>query len=281
MKLTSVELHPGAAATMIPLSFRDPMRQNPYNVKAILGLDADEIVPRFYGRSSQDNTTTFFEMSLEKREVVIAIVLNPDYGQNQTPSDLRDALYKHISASRTGLLQLRFKNGTDTIAAISGFVKKFESPHFSISSEVQITLECEEPMLRALTETSFDVTGLNPGDFTVTDSLSTATHGMRMSVLVNANRPNIVLRSMPHIGWEFRVSPLGGFLDNDVVHISSVHNDKYVRMVRTGTITPLAHRLSASTQWPVIFPGPNRFRFLTPTGLTIQSITHFPSYWGV
>ncbi len=47
MRVTSVELHPANSSDICVLSFRDPTHANPYNVKEIIGLDADEIVPRF------------------------------------------------------------------------------------------------------------------------------------------------------------------------------------------------------------------------------------------
>lgn len=150
MKLTSVEIHPENSSNILVLSFRDPRRNNPYNVKTIIGLDADQIVPRFYGVSG-NSTSKFYELSLENREIIVSVELNPNFTDSESYSDLRDELYKMISSSRTGKVQLQFKNGVEVLAAISGFVSKLESPHFERTQTVQITIKCDEPMLKAVT----------------------------------------------------------------------------------------------------------------------------------
>ncbi len=100
---SSVELHPANSSDVCVLSFRDPTHANPYNVKEIIGLDADEIVPRFYGGSGNSK---FYNLLLEKREIVIRVELNPKFGEFETFSDLRDKLYRLIASSRTGIIQI-------------------------------------------------------------------------------------------------------------------------------------------------------------------------------
>lgn len=147
MKLTSIEIHPTGSSEIAVLSFRDPGSVNPYNVKGITGLDAEAIVPKHYKGSGSSN---FYHMSLENREIAFRIGLNPRFSEYDTYSDLRDALYKMIASSRTGKLQLQFKNGIEVVAAISGSISKFETPLFDKTPEVQITITCDEPMLKAL-----------------------------------------------------------------------------------------------------------------------------------
>src|SRR5690349_10437174 len=119
MKLTSIEIHPENSSDVAILSFRDPNTINPYNVKGITGLDADEIVPRSYGGSG---SFKFYNLSLLNREIVFKVGLNPRFSDHKSYSDLRDNLYRMISSSRTGKIQIQFKRGTDVIAVISGFV---------------------------------------------------------------------------------------------------------------------------------------------------------------
>lgn len=147
MKLTSIEIHPSGSADVAVLSFRDPAFRNEFSIKGITGLDADQIVPRAYKGSGNSKFNT---MSLEGREVVIRIGLNPRFDSYESFSGLRDKLYRIISSSRTGKVQLIFKEGSDVIAALTGFVSKMEAPLFEKTQEVQITFTPDEPMLRAL-----------------------------------------------------------------------------------------------------------------------------------
>ena len=229
MKLTSIEIHPDNSLTPAVLSFRDPRAENPYNVKAIVGLDADEIMPRYYGAYGNPK---FYNMVLEKRTVVMRIQLNPSVSTGQTISDLRDNLYKIISASRSGKLQLQFKNGSTVVAAIEGFVRKFEAAHFEKTQEVQITIECIDAMLRSLNAVNVSVAGLDPDNTIITDSLSTAPHGFKAEILINSDMAYILLVYYDDILSGIAIGPTGGFLAGDVLHISSEDNDKYVYVMR-------------------------------------------------
>lgn len=156
MKITSVELHPSGSSDICVLSFRDPSRANAYNVKAMVGLDADSIVARYYKGLGSSKA---YNLSLEKRDVVIRIGLNPDFSQDETYSDLRDDIYRMIASSRTGLLQIQFKNDLAVLGVVSGFVQKVEAPHFQQEPEVQITVECLDPMIRGLDPINVDISG--------------------------------------------------------------------------------------------------------------------------
>lgn len=281
MKITSVEMVPEGSSNICVMSFRDPRRENPYNVKQIVGLDADEITPRYYGISGGSSASKLFNLVLEKRDVVALIELNPTFSTNQTYSDLRTALYKMIAASRTGKVWLHFKNEDESIAAVSGFVKKFEAGHFSKNPEVQITIECEDPMLRALVPIDVDVSELDPADTTISDPLSTAPHGFVFELQFNAPRSSLYVGDTSPIEWGFEVAPVGGFLTNDVLHLSSELNNKYLYIQRGLEKIHLGDVITSGSVWPILFPGDNNFVFLSPSGLEWVAISHYPTYWGV
>lgn len=287
MKLTSVEIHPDNSSEFANLSFRDPSRSNPYNVKTIIGLDADEIVPRYYGTSVNPK---FYDLSLMKREIVLRIELNPRFSENETFSDLRDYLYKMISSSRTGKIQLRFLNDADVMAAISGFISRFEAAHFEKIQEVQIRVQCDEPMLRAPTLTTVGVTGSNPARTTITDDKSNAPHGFKFDMAITANLYSIRITDPNDSSWSFEIVPVS-FLNGDVLHFSNVYNDKYLYLTRGATTIYLAEKLTSSSVWPYIFPGNNTFTFMhkatvaasyiNATSLVWSAISYYPTYWGV
>jgi hypothetical protein len=279
MKITSVELHPSGSANICILSFRDPSRQNPYNVKGITGLDVEEIVPRYYGGAV--GATKFYNLAQSARQITARIGLNPNFGASQSYSVLRDDLYKLIASSRTGLVQVQFKNGTTIVAVISGFVTKFEAPHFEREPEVQITLRCDDPRLMAPTPVSISVAGLDPALTHILDEASTSPHGFQFDLTFTGATAGIEITDPTDATWSFEVIPAGGFLTGDILHLSSEYNDKQIYITRGVNTIHLADKITPGSVWPLLFPGDNQFSFTNPTTFGWTEISHYPTFWGV
>jgi hypothetical protein len=158
----------------------DLQRANPqskYVVRAMAGTDIDEVTPRFTG-FSYDGTKRFYEPKLKPRDIVIRLVLNPKFKVNETPSDIRDSLYKQIASTRTGQLELRFYVGGSTVAKINGYITKFEAPVFTQTPEVQITFHCKDPIFRGIAPVEYLTADLPDAQLIqIPDSISTAQHG--------------------------------------------------------------------------------------------------------
>lgn len=278
MKLTSVELHPQGSSEVMVLSFRDPRRLNPYNVKGIVGLDADEIVALYYGVSGSN--AKYYNLSQAKREPVMQIELNPGFGEGQSFSDLRDGVYKMIASSRTGIIEIQFKNGTEVVAVLLARATKVENPLFDKTPGVTISLSCLEPMLKAPTRTVLDTLTLDPASSNIVDAKSTAPHGFLFEIGFSAPQANLTVRPSDH-AWSFVVTPSGGFLTGDIVHFSSELNNKYLYVVRGGSTIYLADVVQPGAIWPILFPGDNVFEFDNPTSLIWNAVSFYPTYWGV
>ena len=148
MKVSSIDLYSNDhLVTTFDVNQRDV--RNPYILKGITGLDADEIVPQFYGQGA-DSGANFNDMTLEPREIVMKIGLNPDYRIGHHPADLRGHLYRAIASNRRGTIQLRFNEDSATVGAITGFVTKFESPIGNKDVEVTLTMRCDDPIFKSL-----------------------------------------------------------------------------------------------------------------------------------
>lgn len=279
MKLTSIEIHPANSSNVCVLSFRDPSRQNPYNVVSVGGLDAETIVARYYPGTTPG--TKYYDLSPEKREAVISIELNPRPSEQETYSSLRDNLYRMIASSRTGTLQLQFKNGDDVVAAVSGVVRKFETPHFETTPKITLTIECEDGMLRALDPVDVDVSGFDPELTTILDDLSTAHHGFKFEMLFPGTLTSFVMHDSLDTDWTFSVAPEGNFQGGDVLHYSSVYNDKYLYIMRGFAKIPIADAIVPGSVWPIMFPGENTFWFENWNSLEWQALSYYPTYWGV
>lgn len=278
MKITSVEFHPDGSSAVHTLSFRDPGQANPYNVKGMTGLDADEIVPRFYGASG---ATAFYNLMLLKRNIVALIELNPRYELDETPSSLRDELYKMIASSRKGKVEIQFKNEDDVIASVMASITKTESFLFKETPEVQISFECDEPFLKAPDPVSINVVGLDPSLTVITDSLSTAPHGLKLELSVETVVSELLIYDPDDPIWAFNVAPSGGFLVDDVIHLSSELNDKYIYVVRGGNTIHLADAIMPGSIWPIMFPGDTKLTVEDGANYDWTAISYYPTYWGV
>lgn len=280
MRVSSVTL--SASNLLEPMTFSlnkaDP--SNLYIVRGILGLDAEEIIPKFYGFSNYTKAR-YYQFGLKSREIVMRIVLNPNYTLNIAPSDIRDDLYRAISATRAGLLTLSLNDAGGVVAQIQGSIVKFEASHMTNLPEVQITLRCDDPLLRSPNPVDLStMTVANP--FIIPDSISTAPHGFVMQLTVTAATPNLEIRDVQtNWEWHFMVTPPGGFAINDVIYFSSEFANKYLYMIRGGVTTQLMDTVAANSFWPVIFPGANSMTFIAPTSYHLNSLTYSPAFWGV
>lgn len=277
MDLTSIELRPYGSSDVLLFSFRDPKAINPFNIKNITGLNPDAFVPKYYG---SEEAQKLFALSLVKRTVVLQAGLNPDFSSDESYSDLRDAVYRTIAASRTGEVQLRFIWNTTVVAVISGFVTKVESDLFAKSQEVQITVDCPDPLLKSLTPVAFSIDNVDPSVIVLEDERSTAPHGFSFVMHFN-NNVSVLTITNDALGFSFTVRPKDHFAAGDKLYFSSEFNSKHIYQKRGTTIIHLADVIDFNSIWPVIFPGINTLQANVTAPTLWESVTHHETYWGV
>lgn len=280
MKVTSLELQWGLNQSKPPvvLSFRDPKRLSPYNVKGITGLDADEIIPQFYLGGF---TEKFYQLSMMKREIVVLLQLNPNFNNGESYSDLRDNLYKMISAHRTGIVKLVFKEGSTEKAYLTAHIIKFEAPQFNKVHEVQITLRCVSPWLYGMNEVVVSGAGLSEAAANIPDNESTAPHGFRWQINVLATRSTFIMNDPTDESWIFQFSPQYGLLNGDQLLFSSEPDNKYVRLVRAGVTYGMADVIHFGSTFPILFPGDNNFAIDSPSSFNWIGAWYTHAYWGI
>lgn len=288
MRVTSINLCSGSDEVIIHMSFRDPGSTSPYIARNITGLDAEEIIPRFYYMSDY-NKEKYFDLTIGSREIVIDILLNPTYGEYvKSYSQLRDDIYRSIAATRSSIMTLEFFDGQEELARISGFVTKVETEHFSEAPELKLTLRCDDPTLRAperikvayLTETE-----LPPGDpleQNIYVSDSTAPHGFRFKATFMAAASYFYIRNVgSEVEWQFQINPLSAFEIGNIIEFSSESGNKNLTFYYSegSVFTNIIDRIAPSSIWPILFPGDNSF--LYSPEVRLDYIDYYPTYWGV
>lgn len=279
MKITRVEMQAEGAitsASFISLNFRDPQGLEPYNVKSISGLDAEDIFPQFYGTDGA--AANFYNMVMQSRVIVVKVGLRPNPRTGLSTSELRDNLYKNISGARTGTIKLVFYNGNTSIAAVSGYVTKVETPHFEKNQEVQITINCSDSLLRDENFYSMPLLNADPALTLIQDDISTAPHGVDMGIHVLSNVFDFKITDV-NSNMTFKVHQT--FLVNDVILLSTEIGRRSITFVRGSTTRQLTDKIIKGSFWPVIFPGENMFSLDNPTSFEYTSIGYYKTYWGV
>lgn len=282
MRLTSIEMYASNLSEAITFSLRDRDASATYMVKGIVGLDAEDIIPKFYGFGTQTKSR-FYDFGLKPREIVIRVVLNPRFNLDESYSDIRDELYRAISATRAGQIVLHFNSAGTLVARIYGFITKFEVPYFVQLPEVQLTVRCDDPTFRAVNPVEFKAAQLptvNP--VLIPDGLSTAPHGFSLQVTFKATAASFTIQDVPtNPDWKFKVTPNGGFVSGDVLYLSSDYSNKTLYMVRGGTTTYLMDRIEPTSVWPILFPGQNSFHFVDIASINWNLVQYYAAYWGV
>lgn len=284
MRLTNVELYCSSSESVTNFNFRDPQSRNPYTVKGFYGIDADEIVASFDGVGLNSGNSQY-SLSLKKRDLVIRTVLNPNFSDNQSVSDLRDHLYRMIASNRNGNVKVKFLDGDIVRCVATGYVTKLEAVHFEAVPEVQITVNCPDPLFRDPQINLVEI--IESEDVVVFDDfVSTAPHGCVMTLEVLNNTPSIDIRDTEDedIEWRFRVLPPVGsanFLSGDHIVIRNEFRNRQVYIERGSTKIQIADRIAPNPAWPVIFPGSNKFVVENPEDYVISEISHNYAFWGV
>src|SRR5689334_11834943 len=283
MRITGIDLYTSDTSEVISLSLQELDPTAPYVVRTITGLDAEDIVPKFYGFGGYSNSR-FYDFVLRAREIVFRVILNPRIKLDETFSDVRDQFYRSISASRTGQLGLYFKAANTIIAQITGSITKMEATYFDEIPEVQVTISCPDPLLRSYVSTVMTPAELpteNP--VVIHETLSTAPHGFAMQFTITADIPHFTIQDREtNPEWLSKITPAGGFQTDDVLYISSDSVNKTVYIIRdSDTIFLMDVVEPMNSVWPLLFPGENSFHFADIASFDWISLETSAAYWGV
>jgi len=281
MRVTSIGLYADNVEVAM-FALRKESIKSRYMVRQIIGMDADEITPKFYGFGLNGNSK-FYDFGMKPRTLVIRVVLNPLYALNEEHNNLRDGLYKAISATRNGNVELRFFSGGGLLAKLDGFITKLEAGYFNQSPEAQITIRCDDPMFRGVNPIRLEgaeISTMNP--MRLADSSSTAPHGFTGEIKVTTAIPSFTVQDKATAPeWKFTVIPNGGFLVNDVLYFSSDYAAKNLYIMRAGNPIYLIDKIATGSVWPIVFPGGSELYFTNVGKFTWNYIEYHSAFWGV
>lgn len=256
-----------------------------YRLRAATGLDADDISPVTYG-NGLNSGSRFYTMSLEPRSIVMRIGLNPDVGTGESFQNLRDRVYRAISAGRKPQINFDLMEDSVVKATVEGFITHVEASSFTAQPEVQVTVSCPYPLFTGseVATTSPSVSG--EGLLTIDDTTGTAPTGFQMVVDITNPLSSWGFTDAIDGDWYFNI--IYNFLVGDVLYLNTQPGslEVYVTRFNPGLGTyeniSLGDRVATDSLWPVLFPGVNYYQISAPTGLySITSLAYSPKFWGV
>lgn len=283
MRLSSVVLSTSDLSEEIVFGVFDYSDGCRYLIKAMVGIDAEDIIPKFYGFGSASGKK-MYEFTLKPRDIVARVSLNPDYSVNEDVSEIRDVVYRLISANRFGELTIQFKSGSSIVSSIKGSITKMEVPYFTRDPELQLTIHCNDPMFRSIVPIDIppeDLPSTNP--VTLTDQPATAPHGLELKVKFTATTTTFAIQDDPTTPeWKFEVTPASSFLINDELYICSEYGNKRVFLDRAiGSDIELMNLVHSDSVWPQVFPGVNTLYFPQIANFDWLQLKYRSAFWGL
>jgi len=265
MYFTKIRLNGG---TDVDFPIIGALPSDTYILKAVDGLGPPDVNVIILDNVYQGRETA-------NRQIVMRVGLNPNYGVNQTPEQLRSTLYKMLTLDYTSALRFSLMDGGIIVAIVDGYISKMEVAHFAKDPEVQITIECLQPYLLApnptvlvpTTKATFPV--VNPGtastwfkaDFNITGTIANFTLSRNLKPLEQMKIQTTLL-------------------PGDVLSIDTRDGQKNITYTRAGKTENAVGILSIDSIWLELYAGLNTLK-TSSAAFNWGSITFTPRYWGV
>ena len=273
MKMTKIKLI-GLSAIDLPIVGALP--SDNYILKSAEGLGPPEIDVLI---SDTINAGGYYQgRRPHNRELVFMVGINPDYKIGQTAADLRTTFYGLLTPGYSSSVLVEIIDGANTVATITGYVKKLEINPFSKDPEVQITIACLQPYFQD--KNLLYIVPTVATDVRITN-LGTAPAGFHMELIFTANVTNWKIENAAGVlGPGQKMDFVYNFLIGDKLTIDTRPGFRGVWLTRGGLTTNIIYTLSSSSIWYMLHGGVNIFT-ASSLAFTWGDVYYLPQYWGI
>lgn len=272
--LSSVEVR-NSAGELLTLSLEDV--SNGLYIEDIEGLGPVKATISQSSSSTRDGTQ-FQNGRLESRNIVITLGLEPDYATEDVQA-LRERVYNFFMTNTN--VRMRYIDSGGRQVDISGRVESCEPAIFSREPAVVISVLCFEPDFVNVTPVVHEGESVNDSDEELIVYSGNSGTGVLFTINIDRTVSEITIY---HRGPDdsIKTLELSAPLENgDIVTISTVVGDKYIRRNRLGTVSSLLYGRSTQSDWTKLEKGNNYIRVYI-TGAAIEySMTYTPRYGGL
>jgi Phage tail protein len=268
MYFTKIRLN---GLSVIDLPLVDALPSDIYILKNAAGLGPPEVDVSIVNTL---NAGGFYQgRRPQPREVVLHVGLNPNYGIDQSASDLRQLLYGMLTPGVTDSVKIELMDKEESLVYTTGYVKKLEIAPFSPTPEVQITFGCLEQYLLAPVPLYLDMTTTDT--FTITN-VGTAPAGFHMEVIFTATLTHWAL--FDRAGQKMDI--IYNFVSGDRLILDTRPGFREIKIVKSGVPTNIIYGLTSDSVWHMLHGGDNIFTTSSPS-FTWGDVFYLPQYWGI
>lgn len=263
------------AGGLLTLPLQDP--DNGYFVEDVEGLDpvkANIVSTSFAGQDGEQYQAS----QREKRNIILTLGVDAGYLAESVRA-LRKYLYQFFMPKAD--VSLRFYDDEIGAVDISGKVESFDFPLFTKDPTGAISILCMRPEFYVNTPTIFsqdtvaDTTEIPlayDGDIETGFDFEIDIDRDIDGFTIYNRRPdnNITIMDVEY-----------AFLSGDVVKISTINNQKGVRLTRAGIESSILYSLSPTAPWINLWPGTNNIRVAVDGAGIPYTITYTTKYGGL
>lgn len=248
-----------------------------YSVQKVTGLDPVKatIVSSSYATADGEQ---YQSSRREKRNIVISLGLETDYITNSVRS-----LRKRLSGffKPKSYVSLRFHDDDGLTVDISGRVESFESDLFSEEPSVDISVLCFDPDFVNVDSMSISGSTVSSTTTSLIQYDGDIETGFVLTLNVNRSLTEFTIYNTGEDGVVRSLDVQASLVSGDVVTISTVSGNKYVRLTRSGLNTSLLYGMTTQSDWVEFNPGDNRFRVYATGAAIPYSISYTELYGGL
>jgi hypothetical protein len=229
----------------------------------------------------------------EPRNIIFRLALDPLYSSGaykvDTVQEVRSLIYKVLMPKTESRFEFYTVDGQRNIV---GVVESVEPVIFAKEPTVDVSVMCFEPDFVSHTDyiisMDTDVTSEQIVNVGSTDSgfifklFVDRNIGLNDQIRVrnkhesdvnSVNQKTLNVNGSGSLGISFQAG--------DVLEISTIPGDKYVRRIRSGDEVSGLYAMASASEWPIIHPGNNRLTVTVPGASIPFEIRYRPRYGGL
>jgi hypothetical protein len=249
-----------------------------YSVQDVDGLDpvdATIISSDFAGTDGEQYQSS----SVGKRNIVLTLGLESDYVTNSVRG-LRRKLYNFFLPK--SWVSLRFYDDDGLTVDIPGRVETCKSKLFSQEPQAEVSILCFDPEFVNVNTSSESGSTVNSTTNNLYQYDGDIATGFVLTLNVNQTLTEFTVYNTGEDGIVHSLDIQASLLAGDVVTISTVEGNKYVRLTRSGITSSLLYGMTTESDWVQLTPGDNHFRvYITGATSIPYTITYTELYGGL
>jgi hypothetical protein len=213
----------------------------------------------------------------EARNLVFKLGLEPDY-TTQTVQQLRNLVYRFFRPKTSISLRLFVD---DLELDTSGVVETCEPSIFSREPVMDISVICHNPDLIDLEEQTLTGDSVSNSDEELIEYVGTEDTGFIFTMTFDRDESEVTIYQRPPDEVTRRMDLSATFLTGDILTVSTVPGDRYVRVNRGGVVSSFLFAKSAQSPWLVLTEGDNYIRVYATGDPIPYEIKYMTRYGGI